>query len=258
MSRLRRHLGTLLVAIGIATTASPIAMWGYGLYWQKRMADDFDRLPSVALHPINKPPKSVAKVLNSKALIQPQKTASARIKNMPKPLRRALKTINNPPTAPTALEPQPIFSAPIGTVPASRLPRPDPGEPFARLSIKRIGLDAIVVEGTDRISLRRGPGHLPNTGIPGESRNCAFAAHRDGWFLRLPEVRSGDAVTVDTKQGRYIYTVGSRQVVNPNRVDLLDQGPRPVLTLITCTGSGYPHSKQRLLVFCSLKTAYPR
>jgi LPXTG-site transpeptidase (sortase) family protein len=215
MLRLRHHLGTLLLVIGVATAVSPLAIWGYGEYWQNRMADDFDRSPSVMLSsPIPEP-----------------------LKATPTSTRLVLAKT---------------------TVPRRRVPRPQQGQPVARLSIKRIGLDAVVVEGTDKVSLRRGPGHLPETALPGESRNCAFAAHRDGWFLRLPEVKSGDEVSVDTKQGRYLYTVGAKKVVTPNRVDLLDQGPRPALTLITCTGPGYPRSKLRLLVFCSLKATYPR
>ena len=51
----------------------------------------------------------------------------------------------------------------------------------------------------------------------------------------------------------YTYTVWKKRVVDPNRTDLLDQGPSPVLTLITCTGPGYPHSRYRLLVFCRLQ-----
>lgn len=218
MSRLRQKLGTLLLLIGVATAASPVAMWGYGEYWQKRMADDFDRSPSVVSEPIKAAPSPVPLALTQNTAL---KSRTAAIKPRPRP-------------------------------------RAKPGQPIARLSIKRIGLNAVVVEGTDKVSLRRGPGHLPDTGIPGESRNCAFAAHRDGWFLRLPEVRRGDEVMVETKRGRYVYTVGEKRVVTPDRVDLLDQGTRSVLTLITCTGPGYPRSKLRMLVFCPLKAVYPR
>ena len=44
--------------------------------------------------------------------------------------------------------------------------------------------------------------------LPGESRNCAIAAQRDGWFLRLPEVRAGDPVWVETADSRYEYKEG--------------------------------------------------
>jgi sortase (surface protein transpeptidase) len=35
------------------------------------------------------------------------------------------------------------------------------GEPFARLIIDRIALDAVVFEGVDRTTLKSGPGHMP-------------------------------------------------------------------------------------------------
>jgi sortase A len=129
-----------------------------------------------------------------------------------------------------------------------------PGEALARLRIGRIGLDAIVVEGVSRVALRQGPGRLPTTGFPGENRNCAIAAHRDGWFRRLPDVRAGDPVWVETPGRRYEYVVEEKRVVTPDRGDLLRRGPNPVLTLITCTGPGYPRSTHRLLVFCRLRT----
>ena len=111
----------------------------------------------------------------------------------------------------------------------------------------------MVIEGVDGVALRRGPGHLPTTGLPGERRNCAIAAHRDGWFQRLPEVRVGDAVHVQTMEGAYEYVVGEKKVVTPDRSDLLNRGRKPYLTLITCTGPGYPRSAYRLLVFCKLR-----
>jgi sortase A len=132
------------------------------------------------------------------------------------------------------------------------------GSAFVRLWIKRIDLDALVVEGDDSLSLRRGPGHLPATGYPGENRNCVIAAHRDGWFRRLHEVKTGDPVWLESRDHLFKYTVEDKQIVLPNRADLLDQGTNPILTLVTCTGANYPHSKYRLLVFCRLQGIYPR
>ncbi len=132
------------------------------------------------------------------------------------------------------------------------------GSAFVRLWIKRIDLDALVVEGDDAVSLRRGPGHLPSTGYPGENRNCVIAAHRDGWFRRLHEVKTGDPVWLETRDNLFKYTVEDKKTVLPHRADLLEQGANPILTLVTCTGPNYPHSKYRLLVFCRLQGIYPR
>ena len=128
---------------------------------------------------------------------------------------------------------------------------------FARLRITRIGLDAIVVDDVDATSLRRGPGHLPETSLPGESGNCAIAAHRDGWFSRLPELRPGDLVRLETPDCGYEYRVVEKRVVKPNRTDLLEPRRYPALTLITCTGPMRPRSLYRLLVFCRLQAVRP-
>jgi LPXTG-site transpeptidase (sortase) family protein len=85
-----------------------------------------------------------------------------------------------------------------------------------------------------------------------------IAAHRDGWFRRLHELKSGDAVWLETRDNLFKYTVDDKQTVLPNRADLLETGKSPVLTLVTCTGPNYPHSKYRLLVFCRLQGIYPR
>lgn len=129
--------------------------------------------------------------------------------------------------------------------------------PVARIVIDRIGLDTIAVEGVDDVSLRRGPGHLPKSGYPGESRNCAIAAHRDGWFIKLPSVQVGDVVYVETETTAFEYVIEEKRVATPDRTDLLETGSYPTLTLITCTGPRVPLSTHRLLVFCRLQSVRP-
>lgn len=151
-------------------------------------------------------------------------------------------------------------SAPANAAPgkagAEKPPEPEV-VPVARLAIERIGLDTIAVEGVDGVSLRRGPGHLPNTGYPGESRNCAIAAHRDGWFIKLPQVQIGDVVYLETETAAFEYVVEEKRVAAPDRTDLLETGSYPTLTLITCTGPRVPLSTYRLLVFCRLQSVRP-
>lgn len=156
-----------------------------------------------------------------------------------------------------AAEARPAQGWKAGPVPAAV--RVVSATPFARLQIPRIDMDVVVVEGIDEVALRQGPGHLPSTGRPGESGNCAIAGHRDGWFARLDEVQPGDGLSIDTGDCLYEYAVDEKQVVQPDRGDLLrTTGSYPTLTLITCTGPGYPRSSQRLLVFARLQSVRPR
>lgn len=222
------------MAAGLILMIWPAATWAYGIYWQARLARELPPMPAsdVALvPPATVPPP------------RPSAPPSALASGMAAAVRRAAEAVPSLPPPPP----------PPSRTPPSAEPRPLPGGAFARLHIPRIGLDAVVVEGDDARSLRRGPGHLPRTGRPGEPRNCAIAAHRDGWFARLDEVEIGDAVRVRTRERVFEYEVWERRVVTPDRGDLLERGPFPDLTLITCTGPGYPNSKYRLLVFCRLR-----
>jgi len=72
------------------------------------------------------------------------------------------------------------------------------GAPVARLSIPRIGLDEIVVEGVSDASLNAGPGHLPGSAFPGATGNAIISAHRDRHFRDLDELAIGDTIQTIT------------------------------------------------------------
>jgi len=105
---------------------------------------------------------------------------------------------------------------------------------IGRLEIPRLGLEAIVAEGTDSGTLRRAIGHVPLTPLPGESGNVALAGHRDSFFRNLGRVHPGDRVRMTTPDGVFEYRVESRLVVKPGDMAVLSQSESPTLTLITC------------------------
>jgi sortase A len=106
------------------------------------------------------------------------------------------------------------------------------------LVIPRIGVDKYVVQGVGEDNLRQGPGHYPQTVLPGQVGNAAIAGHRTTYgapFFRLDELHIGDPVDVTDTQGReYVYTVFSTKVVSPGDVAVLDPTPDAELTLTTC------------------------
>jgi len=131
-----------------------------------------------------------------------------------------------------------------------RAPEPSaPGAAVARLRVVRLGLDAIVVEGADRASLRLGPGHLEASPLPGEGGNCVIAGHRDGAFALLRGVRRGDLVEIDTAAGPSRYRVTSIEIVDRDDTRPLASSGEPLLTLLTCYPFGYfGPAPQRLTV----------
>jgi LPXTG-site transpeptidase (sortase) family protein len=120
---------------------------------------------------------------------------------------------------------------------AARRARPSllgSGSAIAELSIPRVDLSAVVLQGSDLKTLRRGPGHVENTALPGEGGNVVIAGHRDSFFRPLRDVKLGDDVFLKTPHGRLHYRVTSLQVVTPRDVDVLEPTETPTLTLITC------------------------
>ena len=139
------------------------------------------------------------------------------------------------------------------------------GEAVAVIRIPRIGVDRAVVQGVKRADLRKGPGHYPDTPLPGEIGNAAIAGHRTTYgapFNRLDELQPGDPITITTVQGTFLYLVDRHEgidgvvrghlVIGPNDVSVLEQGTGDRLTLIAC------HPKysaaQRIVVTASLSS----
>jgi sortase A len=108
------------------------------------------------------------------------------------------------------------------------------GSTLGRIEIARIGIAAIIVEGTDGRSLRRAVGHIAGTAFPGEPGNVAIAGHRDTFFRALQNVRHDDEVTLTTVDGSYRYRVDSMKVVAPEDTEVLNDSGASMLTLVTC------------------------
>lgn len=114
-------------------------------------------------------------------------------------------------------------------------PAPDEGELVGRISIPRIGISAIVLEGVGRRTLRRGAGHIPATPLPEEeSGNVGIAAHRDSYFRALKDIREEDTIEFTTLDGTFRYEVEWTKIVQPEDVSVLAPTEEPTLTLVTC------------------------
>ncbi|QWC86170.1 class E sortase [Nocardioidaceae bacterium] len=128
-----------------------------------------------------------------------------------------------------------------------------------------------ILDGVDEATLTEGLGHFPTSAAPGEVGNYALAGHRITHgepFRRLPELRPGDRVIVETRETRYVYEL----LTDPNDlvvdfsqvwvVDPLPTNPSPggvqppqaddqrLITLTTC--SELFHTDNRMIAFGEL------
>ena len=103
-----------------------------------------------------------------------------------------------------------------------------------RISIPRLLLSAVVVEGVGKTTLRRGVGHIPGTALPGQTGNVGLAGHRDTLFRPLKDLKLKDEIRFSTVDGDYTYVVESLRVVEPDNVAVLAPSSDNMLTLVTC------------------------
>jgi LPXTG-site transpeptidase (sortase) family protein len=124
-----------------------------------------------------------------------------------------------------------ILSRPLKPVVASTARE---GALLGSVSIPRVGVSSVVVEGTDDRDLALSVGHIPGTAMPGQNGNVALAAHRDTLFRGLENIRPRDDILLTTPGGTKLYEVESTRVVSPDDVSVLDDTGKPLLTLVTC------------------------
>lgn len=133
------------------------------------------------------------------------------------------------------------------------------GRPVGRIRARRIGLSTVVVAGTDPDDLRRGPGHYPDTPLPGARGTVGIAGHRTTYgapFRRVDRLRKGDRVEVDMPYGRFTYAVERTRIVPPTATEVTDRVSYDRLILSAC----HPlySAEKRIVVFARLVRSEPR
>lgn len=127
--------------------------------------------------------------------------------------------------------------------------------PIAILRIPKIQLEVAVLPGTGDFVLNRGVGHIEGTPLPGANGNSGIAGHRDGFFRGLKDIAVGDAIEMETADGRQMYRVERTWIVKPEDVSVLDPTSTTALTFVTC----YPfyfigEAPQRFIVRATRQT----
>jgi len=132
------------------------------------------------------------------------------------------------------------------------------GDAIARIDIPAIGVSEYVVEGTDVASLRKGPGHYPETPLPGDLGTAAIAGHRTTYgapFRRIDKLRHGETITLDMPDGRFVYGVERTKIVDDQDLSVLNRVGYRRLVLSAC----HPlySAAQRVIVFARFERREP-
>ena len=129
----------------------------------------------------------------------------------------------------------------------------DAGDAVGRLRIARLGLNAIVVEGTAAADLRRGPGRDERTFMPGEGELSYVAGHRTTFgapFAHIDRMRPGDIATIEMPYATLTYRVTAHRIVSDTQLSVLETRGRDELALQACHPRFF--AKERYIVYASL------
>lgn len=120
--------------------------------------------------------------------------------------------------------------------------------PIALIEIPSIKLEQGIVEGITDDILNYYLGHFEDSAMPGEKGNFSIAGHRvsnySEAFVNLYKAEVDDEIIVKANNKKHIYKITEMIIVDPSRVDVLNDTEEATITLVTCTVG----AKERLIV----------
>jgi len=132
------------------------------------------------------------------------------------------------------------------------------GDAIGRIVVPRIGAGFDIIQGTDTISLEKGPGHYPSSAFPGLGRTVSIAGHRTTYlapFRHIDRLRGGDRIVLSMPYARFTYVVQYRKIVLPTALWVTDDVGYDRLVLSAC--NPLYSAKQRIIVFARLAEVQP-
>jgi sortase A len=106
--------------------------------------------------------------------------------------------------------------------------------PLGVLRIPSIKLAVPIYEGTDETTLDRGAGRIEGTAQLDAAGNVGIAAHRDGFFRGLKDLKVGEEMMLQTLAADRRYRVTKLLITSPTDVSVIAPTATPAITLVTC------------------------
>jgi sortase A len=112
------------------------------------------------------------------------------------------------------------------------------GEPLGRLVVPKLDIDPVFVHGTRwGADLSKGPGHYPETSLPGLGETTAIAGHRTTFgapFRNIDDLVRGDAIRVELPYGTFHYVVVGHEIVDDEDWSIIRRRQFDALVLSAC------------------------
>ncbi len=203
--KLREKLSTILIVAGIVVILFPFATEGYGYFSSLQMMKAWDKQAASQKQQAEKVRKNQDRLISLGKLPEEEAIIGGSL---------AKKT--------SSKKKDQLILKPF---------------PKTKITIPKIGVDQVVLEGSGPETLQFGPGHYIATANPGDKGNCGIAGHRVTYthpFNRLDELAKGDMIILETVDYIYEYQVENMMVTDPSDVSNLQPTTDPRVTLTTC------------------------
>ena len=133
------------------------------------------------------------------------------------------------------------------------------GQAIGRIRVPRLGLNMILVNGTDDATLHKGPGRDLRTYMPGEGQLIYIAGHRTTYlapFAHIEKLRVGDFVILEVPYGTFRYRVLRHVIVASDDLAVLHSHGREIVALQACHPRFF--ATHRYIVYGRLVRVDPR
>jgi sortase A len=133
------------------------------------------------------------------------------------------------------------------------------GQVIGRLRVPRMGVNMLLVNGTDHDTLKKGPGRDGRTFMPGENRLVYIAGHRTTYlapFSHIDRLRTGDRVTIEVPYGTFIYAVTRHRIVKSTDLSVLRSPRHELVELQACHPRFF--ASHRYIAYAKLLRVEPR
>jgi sortase A len=116
-------------------------------------------------------------------------------------------------------------------------------------------LSAPIIANYDVSSLRKGVGRYSRDCDAGDPRTVGLAGHRDSFFWPLRRLAAKEVRLID-KTNPYHYVVDATEIVNPNKVEVLNIAARLELALTSCFTFDYSAQRWNVLLLTLLVVGF--